>query len=130
MITRASDLPLFAKTLDFLGWLIPQANHFPRLHRHTITRRLLDAVLNFQERLFDANNVRGAARLERLSLAEAELDKVRLYLRLTHRLGWLTAGQYEHAARLVAELGRLLGAWRIITQRAAGLQTPSPVGTG
>ena len=41
------------------------------------------------------------------------LDKVRLYLRLTERLHWLSVGQYEHVSRLVAELGRLLGGWLI-----------------
>jgi hypothetical protein len=25
---------------------------------------------------------------------------------------WLKPGQYEHAARMVAEIGRLLGGWR------------------
>jgi hypothetical protein len=37
---------------------------------------------------------------------------VRLYLRLAARWEWLSAGQYRHAASMVAEIGRLLGGWR------------------
>lgn len=116
MSNPQTEMPLFTKTYDFLAWLVPMANHFPRIHRQTITRRLLDAALDFQECILDANSLRGAARSARLQLADGHLSKIRLYLRLAHRWRWMTPGQYEHASRLVAELGRLLGGWQRITQ--------------
>ena len=116
MSADGAEPPLFTKTFDFLAWLVPAVNHFPRLHRHTITRRLLDAALDFQEAILEANNRRGQARLERLAAADGQLDKVRLYLRLAHHWQWLNLGQYEHASRMVAELGRLLGGWQKITK--------------
>jgi hypothetical protein len=112
-----TEMPLFVKTYDFLAWLTPLTNHFPRAQRHTVTRRLLDAALNFLERLVEANTARGRARAELLLAADAELDKVRLYLRLAHQWHWISAGQYEHASRLVAELGRLLGGWQKLTRQ-------------
>ena len=115
MSAASDEMPLFTKTSDFLGWLVPVTNHFPRLHRHTVTRRLLDAALDFQECLLEANAYRGRERLDRLTRADAHLNKVRLYLRLAHRWQWLSLGQYEHASRMAAELGRLLGGWRKVT---------------
>lgn len=112
MSNTYSEMPIFSKTQDFLLWLVPLTNHFPKLHRHTITKRLLDAALDFQESLLEANNVRGRLRLDRLTIADAQLSKVRLYLRLAHGWQWINSGQYEHASRLVAELGRLLGGWQ------------------
>lgn len=50
-------------------------------------------------------------RLRHLRQADVQLHKVRLYVRLVHRWGWLTVGQYEHASRMVAEIGRLLRGW-------------------
>jgi len=50
-------------------------------------------------------------RAAKLRAADAELLKIRLYLRLCERWQWLNAGQYRHAAGMVAELGRLLGGW-------------------
>lgn len=111
-----AEMPLFTKTFDFLAWLTPATTHFPRLYRQTITARLLNAALDFQECILEANSLRGANRLARLQLADGHLSKVRLYLRLAHRCHWLNPGQYEHAARQVAELGRLLGGWQRITQ--------------
>ena len=114
------ELPIFTRTYDFLAWLVPFTDHFPRLHRHTVTRRLLDAAFDFHERLLTANSLRGQARLQELLAADVELDKVRHYLRLAHRWQWIDAGQYEHAGRLVAELGKLLGGWQKITRQPNG----------
>lgn len=103
---------IFTRTYDFVSWLIPLTLNFPRAHRFVVTERLQGAVLNFQERLIDANIARGKARAERLRAADSELLKVRLYLRLCHRWQWLSAGQYRHVSEMVAELGRLLGGWQ------------------
>jgi four helix bundle protein len=104
--------PLFTKTFDFITWLVERSNHFPRSQRFVVTKRMLDAALNFQERIVEANSTRGRARIERLRLADAELDKVRLYIRMAFRWRWFSEGQYRHAAALVAEMGKLLGGWR------------------
>ena len=114
-----AETPLFTKTFDFVTWLLGMANHFPRSQRFVVTKRLLDAALDFQELLVDANARRGRARLNKLDLADAELDKVRLYLRLSFRWKWLTSGQYGHAARQVTEMGKLLGGWKKMTRQSA-----------
>ena len=41
-------------------------------------------------------------------------------LRLAHHWHSLTAGQYEHVSRMVAEIGRLLGGWLRREQRGKG----------
>ena len=51
-----------------------------------------------------------------LGLADEALAHVRLYLRLATRWGWMSAGQYEHVAVMVAEIGRLLGGWKKATR--------------
>ena len=108
----AERMVIFTRTYDFLTWLIPQTLNFPRSQRFVVTRRLQDAALDFQEHIIEANRLWGRERLARLRQADADLDKVRLYLRLAYRWEWLSAGQYGHAARFVAEIGRLLGGWK------------------
>jgi four helix bundle protein len=108
-------MPIFTRTFDFITWLMPVTDNFPRSQRFTVTKRLCDAVLDFQEFIIEANNYRGRARLAKLRLADAALDKVRFYLRLAARWKWLKPGQYRHAAEMVAEIGRLLGGWRKVT---------------
>ena len=83
---------------------------------------MLDAALDFQELLVDANVRRREERLAVLDLADAELDKVRLYLRMAYRWQWLSAGQYGHAAHFVSEMGKLLGAWKRGTRKEMSRQ--------
>ena len=107
----ADDMIVLARMFDLLAWLLPTCERFPRPYRTTVTQRLMDAVLDAQERLFDAQGKRGRPRVECLQAADAALARVRLYLRLAHHWHWLSAGQYEHVSRMVAEVGRLLGGW-------------------
>jgi four helix bundle protein len=117
-MTAPKEMPLFTRAFDFITWLMPLTDSFPRSQRFVVTKRLRDAALDFQELIVEANNCRGGARLSRIALADAALDKVRLYLRLCHRWEWLKPGQYRHAAGLVAEMGRLLGGWKKTTRQS------------
>ena len=109
------EMPIFTRTFDFLSWLLPVTNNFPRAHRHTFTIRLLDAAFELREQFEAANHRRGPDRLSSLQAADETLDRVRLYLRLASRWGWISAGQYHHIARMVSEIGRLLGGWQKVT---------------
>jgi len=39
-MTSASEMPLFTRIFDFITWLLPVTNNFPKAHRHTIMRDL------------------------------------------------------------------------------------------
>jgi four helix bundle protein len=110
-MTHKEEMVIFTRSFDFLTWLLPITNHFPRAHRFTLTQRLLDAAFDLREHIEVANLRQGDARLERLRLADEALSKLRVYLRLADRWQWLSGGQYRHAAGMVAEIGRLLGGW-------------------
>ena len=72
---------------------------------------MVDAALDFQEALYDAQSQGGTTRQKHLREADAALNKLRLYLRLAYQWHWLSGGQYQHVSAMVAELGRLLGGW-------------------
>jgi hypothetical protein len=105
------EMAIFSRTFDLLTWLLPMTNHFPRTHRHTFTQRLLDAAFDLRDALELANLRRGKARAAQLALADEALARLRTYLRLATRWQWLNGGQYQHAARMLTEIGRLLGGW-------------------
>lgn len=125
--TALDPTPLFTKTFDYTVWLMQASNHFPRSQRFFVTQRFVDAALNFQELVLEANVKRMPERREKLLLADVQLDKVRIYLRLALRLEWLTPGQYQHAAAMVAEMGRLLGGWQRALRKDKN-QAPSDSG--
>jgi hypothetical protein len=110
-----TEMVIFTRSFDLLAWLLPATNHFPRAHRHDLTRRLLDAAFDLRERLEEANIRKGSARRERLERADEALVRLKVYVRLAAQLGWMTASQHHHVAGLYAEIGRLLGGWQKAT---------------
>ncbi len=107
----ADEMIVFTRCYDLLAWLMPKAEAFPRAFRFTVTQRLMDAALDTQEALLEAQSQRDGARMAALRKADFALSRPRLYLRLAHQWRWLNTGQYEHVSGLVAEIGRLLGGW-------------------
>ena len=107
----AQQMIVFTRCYDLLAWLMPKAEKFPRAFRFTVTQRLMDAALDLQEALFDAQTHRATERLNALRKADATLGRLRLYLRLAHHWQWLSSGQYQHVSLMVAEIGRLVGGW-------------------
>lgn len=102
--------PIFSKTYDFVAWLIPLTVKFPRQHRFVMAAALQREALCFQGLLIEAAHQphpRGA-----LIAADVELDKLRTHLRLCRDMYLISPGQYEHAARMLVEVGRLLGGWQ------------------
>ena len=106
------ESPIFSKTFDCLSWLLPATNNFPRAHRHTFTKRLLDAAFDLRECLELANQRRAAGRLHALGRADESLARLRTYIRLAVRWKWFSVGQYEHVSTMLEDVGRLLGGWK------------------
>lgn len=107
--------PLLVKTYDFLQWLLPVTEKFPRSQRFVLAQRLQQAAFCFFERLIEARRTRPNDAL--LKQADVELEKVRLYLRLSHDLGPLGAKQYRLGSQMTTEMGRLLGGWQKAGQK-------------
>ena len=114
----ADDMIILVRTFDLLDWLLPRARTFPAAQRFSLTRRLTDAAFDFSEALYLANAHTRRERLAHLRTADAKLNTLRLYLRLVHRQGQLTDGQYGHVSAMVAEIGRLLGGWIRQTEKS------------
>jgi hypothetical protein len=107
----SEDMIILSRVFDLLAWLLPKGERFPRVFRHTVTRRLMDAALDLQDGLYLAQSRSAAARRAALADCDAALNRLRLYLRLAHHWRWLSNGQYAHVSGMVAEIGRLLGGW-------------------
>ncbi len=101
--------PIFSKTYDFILWLLNHTEQFPKSERFRMARRLEDSAFAFYERLVEA--VRSPRSRAVLLDADLELDKLRLYLRLSHARKLTQPDQYHYAAGVLVEIGRLLGGW-------------------
>jgi hypothetical protein len=102
---------MFVKTYDFLLWLIPLTLKFPKSQRFLLAERLSHLALDFYDCILEAV-MEPELQAQQLREADKLLTKLRLYVRLSYDLRCMTFEKFEHAARLLDELGRLLGGWQ------------------
>lgn len=103
--------PIFVKTYDLLAWLIPLTMQFPKSQRFVMALRVQNAALDVQELLISAGKAQRGERRRFLAQADIRLEHLRIQWRLCLTLGIVELGRYEHGARLMDEVGRLLGGW-------------------
>ena len=106
--------PIFIKHYDLMAWLIPCTLKFPKSQRGVLARQMQTELFRIHEALVDA----GTSEQPSTSLVEVDrgLIRLRTYLRLSRELRLLSVEQFEHAARLADEVGKLLGGWKKIAQ--------------
>jgi hypothetical protein len=106
---KAEELPIFTRWMEFLEWLLPTTEKFPKRVRFTFADRINNLALDIVEDLVEARYSRNKPPL--LKRINLRLEKLRILLRLCHRLKYLPHQGYEHAMRALNEVGRMLGGW-------------------
>jgi len=103
--------PIFVKVYDLLAWLLPVTQQFPKSQRFVLALRIQDAALDLHELLIAGGKSQRGERRRLLQQADVRLEQLRLHWRLSRTLQLVEPGRYEHGARLIDEVGRLLGGW-------------------
>ena len=102
--------PALEAHYQFLLWLVPTLERFPRSQKFLLGDRIQSTALTVLEALIEATYTK--RRSNHLTQANLGLEKLRFLLRLAWDLRYLTSRRYEHAARTVDEVGRRVGAWK------------------
>ena len=102
--------PIFTRTSDFIIWLLDHTEKFPKSERFRMGKKLEDCAFGFYEQLIIATRSTKKKR-QVLVHADAELEKLRLYIRLSQQRKLTSLSQYNFAANALIEIGKLLGGW-------------------
>ena len=104
------------KTYDFVLWLLPKVESFPRSYRFTLGERLTANGLDLLTTLVEAAYAREKDAL--LRKASGIVNTTRYLLRLSKDLKILSLDSYGFSAGLLDEIGRMVGGWQKATVRA------------
>ena len=107
-----SESPIFTKAYDLLQWLVAKTTKFSREYRFSMALPIQENAFAVQRYLVQAAKARHRDdAIYFLHQADVELTLLRYKIRLSRDLNLLTVKGYEHASRLLDEVGRLLGGW-------------------
>ncbi|MDX2303795.1 MAG: diversity-generating retroelement protein Avd [Microscillaceae bacterium] len=106
-----NDTPIIQKNYDFLRYLIPILNRFPKSHKFLLADRIQSRVLDNQEKLIEAYYAPSSEKQALLRQINLSLEQLRFLIRLCHDLQLLDHSRYEHISRMINEIGAMLGGW-------------------
>lgn len=106
---------------QFLAWLVPTLEKFPKSHKFTLGDRIQAVALDTLESLIEATYTKD--RTLYLRRANLGIEKLRFLMRLAADLKLLDRKRYEHAARSLDEIGCLIGGWMKASKCRDGMTT-------
>jgi len=98
------------KAYDLVREMTRRVGKFPRDFKFLLGDRILGNVYGVLDLLIEAKYTKNKSSI--LDRANLRLEQVRFQVRLAHDERLMSTHQYEVAARLVDEVGRLVGGWR------------------
>ena len=103
------NLAIFEKTYELILWLYPTVNKFPKSQRFVLGQQIENTILEILKGIIEANQERD--KLAYLKKISVELDKLRILVRLSKDLRFISIRQYSFAAEKINEIGKMLGGW-------------------
>lgn len=103
------NLAIFQKTYDLILWIYPTVNKFPKSQRFVLGQQIENAILKILQGIIEANQER--SKISYLKQVSVELDKLRILIRLSKDLKFISIRQYGFVAEKVNEIGKMLGGW-------------------
>lgn len=105
----AAPAPPWRRIFQFLLWLIPTVEKFPRAQKFLLGDRIQATALDVLEALIDPTYTKD--RRGHLARANLGIEKMRFLFRLAAGLKHLDIKRYTFAARQLDEVGRMVGGW-------------------
>lgn len=97
------------KTYDFVRWLLPKVEAFPRAYKFTLGDRLTTQGLDLLSLIVEA--AYASRKNELLQTANHKVNSTRYLLRLAKDMSLLSASSYAYSAEQLDEIGRMVGGW-------------------
>lgn len=106
---KGEELSIFKKAYQLTLTIYKCTELFPKHERFLLTARFKDICLEILSGIVQANEARvKSVHLERVS---QEVEKLRILIRLSRDLKYLSFKKYENLSEEINEVGRMLGGW-------------------
>lgn len=109
------EVDAITKLYDFLFWIIPKLEKFPRSQKFLIADRIETMLLDILDLLIQAAYSRKKS--VPLQSANLRLEQLRYLIRLSKDLKLLSLKSYEFCARSIDGIGISIGGWLKYSKR-------------
>lgn len=105
----AEELKIIEKVFDMMDYAYPALAQFPKSEKFALVTDMKHSMDTLLERCVEAQ--KKYYKKTTLQELDVELAKLKVYIRLAHKLGFLPDKKYEVWSSMVVEIGKMLGGW-------------------
>jgi four helix bundle protein len=105
----ADELKLLQKIFDMMEYAYPALQQFPKSEKFALVTDIKHSMDVLLERCIEAQ--KKYYKKTTLQDMDVEILKLRTYVRLSHKLGFLPMKKYEVWSGMLVEMGKMLGGW-------------------
>jgi four helix bundle protein len=105
--TTLADFIFYQKFNDFIGYFFPIVERFPHREKFALCCQVKNHCYVIMQNIIDAHRARSKYTV--LYKIDGQLEFLRWLIRHAHDRGYLAHHSFETSAKLVDELGRILG---------------------
>ncbi|MBI4651197.1 diversity-generating retroelement protein Avd [Candidatus Desantisbacteria bacterium] len=103
------EVDAITKLYDFILWIIPKLEKFPRSQKFLLADRIENFLLDILELLIEASYSKNKS--NQLKNANLKLEQLRYLIRLSKDLKLLDLKSYEFSAQTINNIGISIGGW-------------------
>lgn len=96
---------------DFLVYIIPQLDKFPRRQKFLIADKIENSLLQIFDNIIAAYYSRDDKKINYLIENNIILERVRFLIRLSKDLNFISVSKYGYISERLNELGKMIGGW-------------------
>lgn len=96
---------------DFLVYIIPQLDKFPRRQKFLIADKIEISLLQIFDNVIAAYYSREDKKINYLTENNIILERVRFLIRLSKDLNFISVAKYGYISERLNELGKMMGGW-------------------
>ena len=117
---KFQELALYQAIEDLALWLVPHVGKWPRWIRPTLGQEVMHCLMNVLRSTTTAYAAPRDRKLPHLEKASADLDGLRMLMRISVSLHLTSHEQFAHVSRLIGEVGNQIGGWLKRCKQGAG----------
>lgn len=107
----ADNLIIFQKTYNLIKEIYPIINNFPKSHRQVLGKYIEEICIQVLLLIIKANKSRDIQRLRLQENISNQLDSLRILIRLSKDLKFMSIGQYTVMAEQLNEISKMIYCW-------------------
>ena len=113
---KTEKLLVFQKVYDFCLWMMPHTEKFPKIQRFALAQEINKSLIKLLTEIVSINLKKD--KVKDIKDLNIFVDKLRIMIRLSKDLHFISIKRYKYASEKLEEIGRLLGGW--IKQQKGG----------